>query len=636
MTEHILINLASILVLGVGAQWLAWRLGLPSILLLLLTGFLAGPVLGFLNPDETLGELLFPLISHAVAIILFEGGMSLQLSELRGTGHIVRNLVTVGALATWIISAVAAMLFLEFSLSLAALLGAILVVTGPTVIGPLMRVVRPSGEVSAILKWEGIVIDPLGASLAVLVFGAIREGELHAATATVTEGILRTVLDGGALGAIGAALLILLMRRYLIPDFLRSPVVLMIVISVFTIANLLQAEAGLLAVTVMGIILGNQRWVVVKQILHFKENLRVLLIGVLFVVLTARLEISDLTSIVGWESILFLLVIMLLARPACVFLSTIGTELSWRERLFLSWMAPRGIVAAAVSSLFALKMTSAGIPDAERIIPITFLVIVGTVSIYSLTAVPVARWLGVSYPNPQGVLIVGAHALARAIGRAIQEQGFQVLLVDSNHMNNSLARAAGLSTFHGDILAEDTHDKILLGGIGKFMALTANDEVNALAALEWVEVFDRAEVYQLVAQRVVEGHDASSARIGRPLFGNGMTYAHLMGLINDGAIIEAIRIASPDGTTKKSKAAMQLRTQQAASNKTPAKMPASSNPERFLSDLLEQNLPSRDEVHIPLFIVTEERSLIVVTTDMRYEARPGQTLIYLTTQRKKG
>ncbi|MFQ5798761.1 MAG: cation:proton antiporter, partial [Bacteroidota bacterium] len=330
MFEDLLIGLASIIVLGIVAQWLAWRLRLPSILLLLILGFIAGPVTGILNPDALLGDLLVPLVSVSVAVILFEGGLSLRIAELRETGSVVRNLISVGALVTWVISAGAAALILGLDFALAVLLGAILVVTGPTVIVPLLRQVRPVARVGSILKWEGILIDPMGAMLAVLVFEAILSGGFQEASTLAVMGVLKTVFIGGSVGALGAGVIILLLKRYWIPDYLHNAVSLMMVVSVFTASNFLQAESGLLAATLMGVVLANQKAVAVKHIIEFKENLRVLLISSLFILLAARLQVNDLNYI-GASGLAFLGVLVLIARPAAVGLSALGSEMSWRE-----------------------------------------------------------------------------------------------------------------------------------------------------------------------------------------------------------------------------------------------------------------------------------------------------------------
>ncbi len=592
MTEHLLISLGSIFIIGIGAQWLAWRLELPSILLLLIAGFVAGPLTGLLDPDELLGDMLFPLVSISVAIILFEGGMSLRFNELRGNGHVITNLVTMGVLITWCVCTVAAVMVLDMPLILSMLLGAILVVTGPTVIGPLLRVVRPSDQVGAILKWEGIVIDPIGASFALLMFEVVLAEELQSATVTIVEVIIRTIVAGGLLGALGAVLVVILLRHYWVPDFLQNLVVLMIVILVFIAAHLFQEESGLLAVTLMGILLTNQRRVIVKHILEFKENLRILLIGSLFVILTARLQLDDLIDL-GFESLIFLAVLMLVARPLTVFLATRWSDLTLRESLFMSWVAPRGIVAASVASLFALRLEGAGIAGAEQIVPVTFLAIMGTVTIYSLTALPVARLLGVTRKNPQGVLIVGARSLARIIGHVLQEHKYQVLLIDANYAICEESRAAGLPTIHGSILSEEVREEIDLGNIGRLLAMTANDEVNTLACREWSDVFGKSEIYQLPTEDIIKTIQVAAPPYlrGRPLFGHGLNYAYMADRLAQGDQIVTTEISH----------AISLST---------AQYPP-------------------DETKLPLFVIDNDGDLIVLTAGRHIDLKPGQKLISL-------
>jgi NhaP-type Na+/H+ or K+/H+ antiporter len=496
LTEHLLVGLTSILVLGIGAQWLAWRSGFPAILLLLLFGLLIGPVFGLLRPDALFGPLLPPIVALSVAVILFEGGLSLNVADLPHVGSVVRNLLSVGMLMTWLISAGAAYFILGFGVALAALLGAVLVVTGPTVIGPLLMHVRPAGRLGPILRWEGIVIDPIGAILAVLVFEAILTDEVQEAGVMVALVVVKTVLIGGLVGLPGAGTLILLFKRFWVPDYLHNPVALLLVVSSFTVTNLQQEEAGLLTVTVMGIILANQQIVPVKHVIEFKESLGILLISSLFILLAARIQLSDFANL-GVRSLLFLAVLMLLARPAAVALATLRSDLNWRERLFLAWLAPRGIVAASVSSVFALRLMERGYPAAESLVPVTFLVIIGTVAIYSLSAGPLARWLDLAKPHPQGVLIVGAHSWARTIAKVLQTGGYPVLVADTNWGNIAAARLAGLPAYYGSTVALEAPERMNLDGIGRLLALTSNDEVNALAAMRFAEFFSRAETYQL-------------------------------------------------------------------------------------------------------------------------------------------
>jgi len=592
MAEHILLGLASIIVLGIGAEWLAWRLRLPSILLLLIFGIVVGPVIGFLNPDALLGDLLLPIVSLAVAIILFEGGLNLRVSELRQVGSVVRKLITVGALVTWLIGTGAAYVLLNLDFGLALLLGAILVVSGPTVIMPLLRHLRPSGQVGSILKWEGVVIDPIGAILAVLVFEAILAGGFREAAAVTVIGLLKTIFIGGGIGMLGAMLMVLLLRRFWIPDFLHGAISLTLVIGVFATSNLLQTDSGLLAATVMGIYLANQKTVSVRHIVQFKENLRVLLISGLFILLSARLQVSHLAYI-GVRSLAFLGVLMVIARPASVALSTLGSGLSWRERAFLSWMAPRGIVAAAVSSIFALRLVEAGYPQAEFLLPITFMVIIFTVIVYGLTASPVARWLQVAEPNPQGVMIVGAHSWAQAIAGALQAEGYRVLVVDDNWANVSTARMAGLPTFYASILSQYALDEIELGGIGRLLALTSDNEFNSLAALQFTDAFGRSEVYQLSPKSEEKGpREMVSLHLqGRFLFGAGITYTYLSRRFAEGAIIRTTKLT-----------------------------------QEFDYDAFRALY---GEEAIPLFLIGQSGNLMLFTRDNPPSPRPGQTLISL-------
>ncbi len=392
MSEQFLIGIGIIILFGMIAQWLAWRLHLPSILLLLILGIVAGPVSGLVNTEQLFGDLLFPFVSISVAIILFEGGLSLRFSEFRSVGRIIRNLVSIGALITWVVATAAAYYILNLTFELALLFGAILIVTGPTVILPLLRQVRPTGNIHSIAKWEGIIIDPVGAIVAVLVFEEIISGGFQQFTAVSLTGLLITLLVGFGLGWIGAQLIIFFLKRYWVPDFLHNSAAIMMVITTFIISNLLQHESGLVTVTILGILLTNQKKISIKHIVEFKENLRVILISTLFIILAARLEMAEL-AFFDWNMVLFLAILVFIARPLSVYVSTIGQNLSFREKLFLSWLAPRGIVAAAVSSIFAIELSAKGFAEAERLIPLTFIVIITTVTLYGLSAVPLARLL---------------------------------------------------------------------------------------------------------------------------------------------------------------------------------------------------------------------------------------------------
>ncbi len=551
--------LAGVVGLGIAAQWLAWRVRLPSILLLLAFGFAAGQ-LGIVDTDRLVGrELLFSITSLSVAIILFEGGMTLRFRELDESGKTVLRLVTLGALVTWLLTAVSAWLIFDFRPSVAALSGAILVVTGPTVIGPLLRHIRPTRRIESILKWEGIVIDPIGAVLAVLVFEFVAAGGFREAAAPLAMSLLVTVVTGGMIGAMGSFALVALLKRFWIPDFLHNPLILAVVLVSFAVSNLIQDESGLLTVTVLGVMLANQTRVPVRHVAEFKENLQVLLISCLFILLSSRIKLDDLAQ-VAVPGALLLAVLVLVVRPAAVFLSTIGAGLELRERWFVSLVAPRGIVAAAVSSVFALKIvelnetaplgTSLGTSlgeiaaDAQLLAPLTFLIIIGTVAVYGLAAAPLARRLGLADANPQGLLLAGAADWVRHLAQAVHDEGFDVMLIDTNYANIADARMNGLRTHCASVLSEYVREEIELGGMGRFLALTPNNEVNTLAAGGFTHFFGRAGVYQMAPEEAgASRNEAALEHLrGRLLFGSEITHRYLAYRFAAGARVKVTRL----------------------------------------------------------------------------------------------
>lgn len=539
ISQHLLIGISFIVILGISAQWLAWRLRLPAILLLLICGFAAGPLIGIIDPNQLFGKLLLPIVSLSVAIILYEGGLSLRFSEIRDVGGVVRNLISIGILISWVVIAGCAYYVLKLELPLAILIGAILVVTGPTVIVPLLRHVRPAGRIGPVLKWEGIINDPVGVIIAVLVFEAILALERGNALKVIATGTVQATIIGSVIGILGAAIIILLFKRYWVPDFLQNPFSLMVVVGTFTLSNYFQSESGLLSVTLMGIILANQKWINVKHIVEFKENLRVLLISTLFIILAAHLSIDNLKHMLDQKNFIFLAALIFLVRPLAVFISAGISKLSWKEKLFLAWMAPRGIVAAAISSIFALRLEESGFIQADLMVPVTFLVIAGTAAIYGLTASPLATWLGLANPNPQGVLIIGADKLARTVGKAIGNEGVPVLLIDSNRSYIIDAKNDGLRTHYANFLSERVLDEIDLDGIGRLLALTPNEEVNSLSALHFIDVFGRSEVYQVSIENNGEEKEKLPKHLrGRTLFGEDITYSKVWKLIESGAVIE--------------------------------------------------------------------------------------------------
>ena len=592
-SEWILLSLSSVFVLGIASQWIASRLRIPSILLLLTVGVLAGPVFGVIDSDELLGDLLLPAVSLAVAVVLFEGSLSLRLSDLKRIGKPLAMLLSVGVMVTWILAYAGAYWILQFDHAQALLIGAILTVTGPTVIGPMLREIRPTGQAGPIARWEGIVIDPVGAVLAVLIFGAetaaISDQFNHAAMHGVA-GFLKTILIGTAIGLAVAFALRELLRLHWITDHLQSPFALMMVVAAFVASNLLQHESGLVAVTVMGLVLANQTKVEVRHIVEFKENLSVLLISSLFVILAARLDLNDVRSL-SWRGISFVAYLIVIVRPAAVWVSAFGTSLTTKEKLFLSWLAPRGIVAAAVASVFALQMD-----NSEEFVTAVFLVIIGTVLVYGLTAGWVARRLGLSVANPQGVLFAGAHSFSRSFAKVLAEQKIPVCLVDTNASNLQAARMDGLPTYYANVLSEKVLDEVDLGGIGRLLSVTPNDEVNSLAAQRFTEVFGRKEVYRICSESSGSQRQDKSEHVmtGRELFEEGATFRQIQKRVDMGAVIKATTVTE----------------------------------EFRLEDFFERH----GENSIILATLTDTGILTIYATDVQHNIQPGQTIITLVDQ----
>lgn len=539
MSDQVLISLGIIVLLGFAAQWISWRLRIPSILLLLLFGIVAGPVLGYLDPDEMLGDVLIPFVSISVAIILFDGGLTLKIDEFRKIGKVVILLISVGVIITWAVAALASHWIFGINMQVAVLLGAVLTVTGPTVIGPILRNIRPREGAGSILKWEGILIDPIGALLAILVFEVILVSGIQQAATVVILSVLRTIILGAIIGGAFALLLTWLIKKYLIPDLLQEVATLSFVVAVFLISNQIQEESGLFSATVMGIVMANQKFVPVKKIKDFKENLTVLMIPVLFILLSARLARSDI-ELMSYSGIIFLLILVFIGRPLSVFISTIRSKLTLRERLFISAVAPRGIVAAAVSSVFALKLAEVGVPQIEYLVPITFMVIIGTVIIYGLASPPLARVLKVSQSDPRGVIIAGAHQWALEIAHILQEKNFRVVVVDTNRNHVNEAKMKGFQAYQESIISEKAIDRLNLEGIGKLLALTSNDEVNAMGVLRFSEIFDNENLYQLRPDIKEDEREFSPQHLrGRFLFGKDITFTTLSRKFSEGAVVKS-------------------------------------------------------------------------------------------------
>lgn len=530
------LSLAAVVILGIAAHWTASRLGLPSILLLLLAGILAGPdVAGIVDTDELLGDLLFPAVSLAVGILLFEGGLGLRVRELERHGAVpIVRLVTLGAAVTWGIGALAAAYVVDLDRNAAVLLGAVLIVSGPTVVTPLLRFARVREPVNGVLRWEGIIIDPIGATLALVVVEAIIAPE--STWPAAAERVATTAGAGVAVGAAAAGLLTLLFHRHWVSDELHNPFTLAMVAAAFAGANLVRPEAGLFAATAMGVAMANQRFVPTSHIRDFEEDLGTLLIAVLFVVLGARVQL-DLVGEWAPAALGLLAVLILVARPATVLVSTLGGGLSWRERAYLCFMAPRGIVAAAVSALFALQLERAGQP-VEALVPVTFVVIVGTVVFYGLAARPAAVRLRVARPDRRGVAFIGGPPWALRLGEALSGVDVPVIVATRDPIEAAEAAAHGLFTYTKRLDADDLGLAFDSVGVAVVIAASRVEEANAYGVNRAIGALGRANVYYLPVHE--DDHEGEVDAESRRPFGKRLTQAQVSELLDGGGRIVAL------------------------------------------------------------------------------------------------
>ncbi len=527
--------IAVILLLGVGAQWLAWRIQLPAIILLSVFGILAGPVLHVLQPSVQFGHALQMIISLSVAVILFDGGLNLRFHELRHAATGVRRLVYLGVPISFLVYSLATHYIGGLSWPVAAVFGAIIVVTGPTVIMPLLRHAKLTRRVASYLKWEAIINDPIGALLAVLVFEYFIYSTSGRFSGQVAWNLTVAVAAGGGLGGGVAYITGLVFRRHLVPEYLKLPITLALVIVVFVGTNMLQEEAGLLAVTVMGIVMGNMRLPNIEEMRRFKEYISILLVSIIFIVLTADLNPSILTKL-RWDGMLLIFVIMVIARPFAVWVATFGAGIPKRERLLLAWIAPRGVVAVATVGVLAPQLQIAGYQDADLLVPLVFVLVFASVLVHGLTLQWIARAFGLAAVASNRVLIVGASPWATGFAQALIKAGANALIVDNSWNRLSKPRLAGIPVYYGEILSETAEAALELHDVGILLASTSNDAYNALVCTGFAPSIGRGQAYQLPmhAAEVGDPKGVTRGMRGRIAFGDEALYEELWRKLNLG------------------------------------------------------------------------------------------------------
>ncbi len=510
-----MLELAGIIILGILAQWVAWRFKIPAILPLILIGLLVGPIAAeFLSEDGSKwiepvwngeyglfpGESLYYFVSLAISIILFEGGLTLKRSEIKHVGPVITKLITVGSAITFLLAGVLAHFIFRLSWEISFLFSGLIIVTGPTVITPILRNIPLKKDVSTVLKWEGILIDPIGALVAVLVFEFISVGGGRGFTKTAFIEFGKILLFGITFGFTFAHALAFVINKKLIPHYLLNVVALSAVLLVFVQSEVFAHESGLLAVVVMGMVLGNGKLNNLKELLYFKESLSVLLISILFILLSANINIDDLYLLYNWKTVILFVSVVFIVRPLAVFLSTTNSNLELKEKLFISWVGPRGIVAAGIASLFGSKLIIEGVEGAEYITPFVFMIVLGTVLLNATTARLFAKIVGVFLTKSNGILIIGAAKVSRIIAKYLAENGRHVVLIDSNQNNIQEALSLGLDAFATDIYSDTLKDNIELNDIGYLLALTGNTDINKFAINKFSKQFGENGSFRLVAK----------------------------------------------------------------------------------------------------------------------------------------
>lgn len=554
-----MLELAGIIILGIVAQWFAWKLKLPAILPLILIGLLVGPVSTLITGDGSKwiepvwngtnglfpDQRLYNFVSLSIALILFEGGMTLKKDEIKNVGPVIYKLISWGSLITMATAGIAAHYIIGLNWSMAFLFSALIIVTGPTVISPILRNLAIKKDISTILKWEGILIDPIGALAAVLVYEFIAVGNVHGSAYT-QEALIefgKIIVIGSSIGFTAAYAFSIALKQKWIPHYLINVASLANVLAVFVLSDLFAHESGLLAVVIMGMVLGNMKIDALKDVHYFKETISILLISILFILLSANINVSDFELIYNWRTLLLFGIVVLIVRPLGVFLSSYKSGMKINEKLFISWVGPRGIVAAGIASLFGLKLASQGVEGAEYITPLVFMIVLGTVLLNATTARLFASLAGVLLKKSEGILIVGASPPARLIATYLQDKERRVVLIDSNITHIENAKKLNLEAIECDIYSDDLVENIELNDVGFLMALTGSASINEYAIQKLKPHFGEHGAYRLISpEELRDGTDNPEDG----LFSHTDDYINISEVVRDYPNINEVEITSKD------------------------------------------------------------------------------------------
>ncbi len=511
------VKIALIGALGIGAQWLAWKLQRPAIVLMAIAGLIFGPLIGWvlgwnflpeimhkfltvirLNPISDFGDVYRPMIGLAVAIILFEGGLSLRLKDLGDASSAVRRMVFIVAPIVWVAGAAAVHYLVGIPWDISVMVGGLFVVTGPTVIMPLLRQAHLKSKPANVLKWEGIVNDPLGALFAVGGYEFIRFSQMDVSMGLIFGKLIFAAIFGAAIGIASGIGLAWAFRRGHIPEYLKAPVVLAWVLFIYVMANLLAEETGLLAVTALGMTMANTKFASMVEFRRFKENIAIILVSGVFVILTATLTPEVLMLFLfNWRIWAFVFTMMFIIRPLAVMFATLWSGLTWREALLVGWIQPRGVVAVAVAGLFAAELQAIGRTEGAIFVPLAFALVFASVLAAGFTIGPVSKLLDQSAGGGDGVMIVGANPWTLGLAKALKDMGVSVMVADTNWRRLRGARLEGHATFYGEVLSENADMRLDHSAFNHIIAATPNDAYNALVCVEFAPELGRHRVFQV-------------------------------------------------------------------------------------------------------------------------------------------
>ncbi|MBR7797545.1 sodium:proton antiporter [Virgibacillus sp. AGTR] len=546
MQELGLISIVVVIALGIFSQWFAWRIQWPSIVIMSIAGLLIGPIFGFINPEQALGDLYSPIISLAVAVILFEGSTTLDIREVKGISKSVFRVVTFGAFLAWVGGSLAAHFIAGLSLEIAFIIGGLFVVTGPTVIIPLLRQSKLKPRTAAVLKWEGIIVDPAGPLLALFAYEVIKvitDDTLHASA--LGSFFLASFL-AIIIGYLFGFLLSFMASKGMFPEYLKSPITLSLVFICFALSEVIMHETGMLAVTVMGLTLARTKKYVssLGNISHFIENISVLLTSTIFILLTASLTRETIGEVFTLPILGFVLVMLFIVRPLSIWISTIGTELTVAEKTLIGWIAPRGIVALTVSGYFASTLLNDGYGGASILTALTFALVFITVCAHGFTLGPLAKKLKLASSEPPGILIVGASSFSIAFAEAVKELGNPVLISDSSSGRLFQIEQKGIATYRGEILDEHSQFEMDITPYEKILAMTEDATYNALVAQSYIPEFGYNNTFTIPSERSGNRDESQipTSVKAHLLFGKEHVFKELNRKINTNYSIQTMKV----------------------------------------------------------------------------------------------